>query len=139
MVGERSVRSEVVAKAAVDCTEAVSYTPLCKSIDGKYASTKVIGEKVTKKPVDKVILNGTKRGTTTDTSGAPVSYRYMVSGSGTAYTAAPGSRTATGATFYEGGVAVNPAIIPYGSKLYIEAADGSHVYGYATAVDTRCV
>lgn len=111
-------------------------TKRCKYIDGKYASTKVIGEKVTKKPVDKVILNGTKRGTTTDTSGAPVSYRYMVSGSGTAYTAAQGSLTATGATVYEGGVAVNPAIIPYGSKLYIEAADGSHVYGYATAVDT---
>lgn len=111
-------------------------TKRCKYIDGKYDSTKVIGEKVTKKPVDKVILNGTKRGTTTDTSGAPVSYRYMVSGSGTAYTAAPGALTATGATVYEGGVAVNPAIIPYGSKLYIEAADGSHVYGYATAVDT---
>ena len=111
-------------------------TKRCKYIDGKYVSTKVIGEKVTKEPVDKVILNGTKRGTTTDTSGAPVSYRYMVSGSGTAYTAAPGSLTATGATVYEGGVAVNPAIIPYGSKLYIEAADGSHVYGYATAVDT---
>lgn len=111
-------------------------TKRCKYIDGKYASTKVIGEKVTKEPVDKVILNGTKRGTITDTSGAPVSYRYMVSGSGTAYTADPGSLTATGATVYEGGVAVNPAIIPYGSKLYIEAADGSHVYGYATAVDT---
>lgn len=111
-------------------------TKRCKYIDGKYASTKVIGEKVTKEPVDKVILNGTKRGTITDTSGAPVSYRYMVSGSGTAYTAAQGSLTATGATVYEGGVAVNPAIIPYGSKLYIEAADGSHVYGYATAVDT---
>lgn len=111
-------------------------TKRCKYIDGKYASTKVIGEKVTKEPVDKVILNGTKRGTITDTSGAPVSYRYMVSGSGTAYTAAPGSLTATGSTVYEGGVAVNPAIIPYGSKLYIEAADGSHVYGYATAVDT---
>lgn len=111
-------------------------TKRCKYIDGKYDSTKVIGEKVTKEPVDKVILNGTKRGTTTDTSGAPVSYRYMVSGSGTAYTAAPGSLTATGTTVYEGGVAVNPAIIPYGSKLYIEAADGSHVYGYATAVDT---
>ena len=111
-------------------------TKRCKYIDGKYASTKVIGEKVTKEPIDKVILNGTKRGTTTDTSGAPVSYRYMLSGSGTAYTAAPDSLTATGAAVYEGGVAVNPAIIPYGSKLYIEAADGSHVYGYATAVDT---
>ena len=123
-----------VSQKGVDGEKEV--TKRCKYIDGKYASTKVIGEKVTKEPVDKVILNGTKRGTTTDTSGAPVSYRYMVSGSGTAYTAAPGSLTATGVTVYEGGVAVNPAIIPYGSKLYIEAADGSHVYGYATAVDT---
>lgn len=123
-----------VSQKGVDGEKEV--TKRCKYIDGKYASTKVIGEKVTKEPVDKVILNGTKRGTITDTSGAPVSYRYMVSGSGTAYTAAPGSLTATGATVYEGGVAVNPAIIPYGSKLYIEAADGSHVYGYATAVDT---
>lgn len=111
-------------------------TKRCKYIDGKYDSTKVIDEKVTKEPVDKIVLNGTKRGTTTDSSGAPVSYSYMVSGSGTAYTAAPGALTATGVPVYEGGVAVNPAIIPYGSKLYIEAADGSHVYGYATAVDT---
>lgn len=111
-------------------------TKRCKYIDGKYDSTKVIDEKVTKEPVDKIVLNGTKRGTTTDNSGAPVSYRYVVSGSGTAYTAAPGALTATGVPVYEGGVAVNPAIIPYGSKLYIEAADGSHVYGYATAIDT---
>lgn len=123
-----------VSQKGVDGEKEV--TKRCKYIDGKYDSTKVIDEKVTKEPVDKIVLNGTKRGTTTDSSGAPVSYSYMVSGSGTAYTAAPGALTATGVLVYEGGVAVNPAIIPYGSKLYIEAADGSHVYGYATAVDT---
>lgn len=123
-----------VSQKGVDGEKEV--TKRCKYIDGKYDSTKVIDEKVTKEPVDKIVLNGTKRGTTTDTSGAPVSYSYMVSGSGTAYTAAPGALTATGVPVYEGGVAVNPAIIPYGSKLYIEAADGSHVYGYATAIDT---
>lgn len=123
-----------VSQKGVDGEKEV--TKRCKYIDGKYDSTKVIDEKVTKEPVDKIVLNGTKRGTTTDTSGAPVSYSYMVSGSGTAYTAAPGALTATGVPVYEGGVAVNPAIIPYGSKLYIEAADGSHAYGYATAVDT---
>ena len=123
-----------VSQKGVDGEKEV--TKRCKYIDGKYDSTKVIDEKVTKKPVNKIVLNGTKRGTTTDTSGAPVSYSYMVSGSGTAYTAAPGALTATGVPVYEGGVAVNPAIIPYGSKLYIEAADGSHVYGYATAIDT---
>ena len=123
-----------VSQKGVDGEKEV--TKRCKYIDGKYDSTKVIEEKVTKEPVDKIVLNGTKRGTTTDSSGAPVSYSYMVSGSGTAYTAAPGALTATGVPVYEGGVAVNPAIIPYGSKLYIEASDGSHVYGYATAVDT---
>lgn len=123
-----------VSQKGVDGEKEV--TKRCKYIDGKYVSTKVIDEKVTKEPVDKIVLNGTKRGTITDTSGAPVSYSYMVSGSGTAYTAAPGALTATGVPVYEGGVAVNPAIIPYGSKLYIEAADGSHVYGYATAIDT---
>lgn len=123
-----------VSQKGVDGEKEV--TKRCKYIDGKYDSTKVIDEKITKEPVDKIVLNGTKRGTTTDTSGAPVSYSYMVSGSGTAYTAAPGALTATGVPVYEGGVAVNPAIIPYGSKLYIEAADGSHVYGYATAIDT---
>ena len=123
-----------VSQKGVDGEKEV--TKRCKYIDGKYDSTKVIDEKVTKEPVDKIVLNGTKRGTTTDSSGVPVSYSYMVSGSGTAYTAAPGALTATGVPVYEGGVAVNPAIIPYGSKLYIEAADGSHVYGYATAVDT---
>lgn len=123
-----------VSQKGVDGEKEV--TKRCKYIDGKYDSTKVIDEKVTKKPVDKIVLNGTKRGTTTDSSGAPVSYSYMVSGSGTAYTAAPGALTATGVPVYEGGVAVNPAIIPYVSKLYIEAADGSHVYGYATAIDT---
>ena len=65
-----------VSQKGVDGEKEV--TKRCKYIDGKYASTKVIGEKVTKEPVDKVILNGTKRGTITDTSGAPVSYRYCL-------------------------------------------------------------
>ena len=32
--------------------------------------------------------------------------------------------------------AVNPKVIPYGTKLYIKAADGSFTYGYAIAADT---
>ncbi len=35
-----------------------------------------------------------------------------------------------------GHIAVNPSVIPYGSKLYIETTDGSVVYGYAIAADT---
>ena len=36
----------------------------------------------------------------------------------------------------EGYVAVDPDIIPYGSKLYIMTKDGSWDYGYAIAADT---
>lgn len=44
--------------------------------------------------------------------------------------------TATGAKCQVGVVAVDPRVIPLKSKLYIEAVDGSFVYGYCTAEDT---
>lgn len=114
-----------------------------KYIDGEKTSDKVVAEKTIKKPVDEVILVGTKgaatsggAGTFTDSNGATVAYSQVLTGSGTAYTAPSGAGTATGVLAYHGGVAVNPNIIPYGSKLYIVSTDGSFVYGYATAVDT---
>lgn len=114
-----------------------------KYIDGEKTSDKVVAEKTIKKPVDKVVLVGTKgaatsggAGTFTDSNGATVAYSQVLTGSGTAYTAPTGAGTATGVRAYHGGVAVNPNIIPYGSKLYIVSTDGSFVYGYATAVDT---
>lgn len=118
-------------------------TKKCKYVDGKKVSSKTVDTKITKEPVDKVVLMGTKGsnvsnpvGTFTDMNGNTVAYSSVVTGSGTAYTAPAGSLTATGVTAYHGGVAVNPNIIPYGSKLYIVSTDGSFVYGYATAVDT---
>lgn len=114
-----------------------------KYVDGKKKSSKTIAEKITKKPTDKVVLIGTKgaatsggAGTFTDSNGVTVAYDYVLTGSGTAYTAPAGSLTATGNKVYQGGVAVNPNLIPYGSKLYIVSTDGSFVYGYATAIDT---
>jgi len=118
-------------------------TKKCKYVDGKKVSSETVDTKITKEPVDKVVLMGTKgsnvsnpAGTFTDMNGNTVAYSSVVTGSGTAYTAPAGSLTATGVTAYHGGVAVNPNIIPYGSKLYIVSTDGSFVYGYATAVDT---
>lgn len=118
-------------------------TKRVKYIDGEKDSEKVIAEKVTKAPVDEVTLVGTKgaasadgEGTFTDENGVKVAYSYKLTGSGTAYTAPAGALTASGHEVYEGGVAVNPALIPYGSKLYIETTDGSFSYGYATAIDT---
>lgn len=114
-----------------------------KYIDGERDSSETIAEKIIKKPVDEVTLVGTKgagstggAGTFTDENGVEVAYKYVLTGSGTAYTAAPGSLTSTGAAVFEGGVAVNPNLIPYGSKVYVVSTDGSRAYGYATAVDT---
>lgn len=44
--------------------------------------------------------------------------------------------TKSGTQARVGSVAVDPTIIPLGTKLYIEYADGSGAYGYATAEDT---
>ena len=44
--------------------------------------------------------------------------------------------TATGTVVHLGTVAVDPKVIPLGSKLYITSDDGKYVYGYATAEDT---
>lgn len=118
--------------------------------DGVLVNTKVVSSKVTKKPVNQIKAVGTKTvksdtfvgsanggaGTFVDNSGNTVSYKKVLTGSGTAYTAKAGSLTATGAKASVGGVAVNPSIIPYGTKMYITASDGSYVYGYATAIDT---
>jgi 3D (Asp-Asp-Asp) domain-containing protein len=43
--------------------------------------------------------------------------------------------TATGTIAKVGTAAVDPRIIPYGTKMYIESADGSWIYGYAIAED----
>lgn len=47
-----------------------------------------------------------------------------------------GGRTATGKKPKYGYVAVDPKVIPLGTKLYIKTANGSWVYGYAVAEDT---
>lgn len=70
-----------------------------------------------------------------DENGVPVDYVDTVTGKSCAYTAKPDALMSTGKTVFQGYVAVDPKIIPYGSELYIIAEDGS-VYGYAIAADT---
>lgn len=43
--------------------------------------------------------------------------------------------TSTGMTMGYGVIAVDPKVIPYGTKMYIESADGKYIYGYAIAGD----
>lgn len=70
-----------------------------------------------------------------DKHGVPKEYQEVFYGNSTAYTAPEGALMSTGYEVFQGYVAVDPNVIPYGSELYIVADDGD-VYGYAIAADT---
>ncbi len=68
-------------------------------------------------------------------SGERVYYSRVLTCTATAYTDESGQPTATGTTPRVGAIAVDPRVIPYGTRMYIVTEDGSIVYGYATAED----
>lgn len=120
----------------------VSRQKLC---DGALVESTVVSSEVTTQPVSRVVLVGAKTykagaatvgasGTFTDRNGNTVSYRKVLTGRCTAYTG--GGTTSTGRPAAYGLVAVNPKIIPYGTRLYISSPGGGVVYGYAIAADT---
>ena len=118
-----------------------------KLVNGEVAEETVISSEITREPVSKQVLVGTKNkpaaaatvgadGTLIDSNGNVISYSKVFTGNCTAYSAREGARTASGLPVAYGRVAVNPNVIPYGTRLYICSPDGSYVYGYAIAADT---
>jgi 3D (Asp-Asp-Asp) domain-containing protein len=71
-----------------------------------------------------------------DENGVPTEYKKVLTGKGVAYSAYKGAKGASGGYCVPGTVAVNPNIIPYGTKMYIASTDGKYIYGYAVANDT---
>lgn len=120
-------------------------TTKVKCIDGKETDEKTVTETVTAEPVSCKVLVGTASSTPVskltppsslklDSNGVPVHYRKCYTGKATGYSC--GKYTASGRRTKVGYVAVDPDVIPYGTKLYIMSPDGSFVYGYAIAADT---
>ena len=89
--------------------------------------------------ISQVSASGDGGGYLTFASGDTMRYQKVLSMTGTAYTqgyGGVGTRTATGTTVRKGTVAVDPKVIPLGSRLYVVTANGSVVYGMAVAEDT---
>lgn len=123
--------------------------------DGVEVGRETVSETVLKEPVKRVTEIAPRArmdhyqiasaGSIQTSRSGELSYSKVLSLSATAYDASscgkvPGQRgygiTATGAVAQKGIVAVDPSVIPLGTKLYIESADGRYVYGYAVAADT---
>ena len=123
-------------------------------VDGEETERTEVAEKVLEEPVTEVVAYGTGErtddwdgdfgydyaedtaaGTFVDYDGNVVSYAQRLEGTCTAYYPFNGT-TSLGWTCERGIIAVDPNIIPYGTRMYVVSPDGSVVYGYGVAGDT---
>ncbi|MDP4089999.1 MAG: ubiquitin-like domain-containing protein [Bacillota bacterium] len=114
--------------------------------DGKEVSREVVNNSVTKQPMQKVLLQGTLGILNVSRGGEQVLYRKTIRVKATAYcpcsictgkyrTDSGYARTASGTTARRNPegystIAVDPSVIPLGTKVYVEG------YGFAIAEDT---
>ncbi|MDL2254603.1 ubiquitin-like domain-containing protein, partial [Ruminococcaceae bacterium OttesenSCG-928-I18] len=68
--------------------------------------------------------------------GLPVDATRVMKGTVCTAYSSSGGRGASGLGLYCGTVAVNPNVIPYGTRMFITSSDQSFVYGFAIATDT---
>lgn len=127
------------------CTANVAY------VNGEETDRTVYQETVTVAPVAQVVVRGTGEqvGQTSDRpligdgviimpSGEVLTYTRKDTFVATAYThfdAGCDEFTANGAPVKWGVVAVDPKVIPYGTRMFITTVDGSFIYGVSTAED----
>lgn len=135
----------VVQEGCDGCVEIVRSITL---EDGAYTGSRVVSRRVVRCAREQVILYGVDRditqpaasgagqGVVTTAGGDVLHYAYALSVIATAYSCEGYTGiTATGTVARYGAIAVDPSVIPYGTRMYIVSDDGQYVYGYATAED----
>lgn len=114
-------------------------------------SRTVLSQTILRQSVDEVILVGTGEGKSSKDSAVTIGDGVIVTADGevltytrseqfitTAYThtdAGCDKTTATGTTVRVGTVAVDPSVVPYGTRMFIVTNDGQYIYGIGTAED----
>lgn len=127
------------------CTADVSY------VNGQEVSRNVYQQTVTVEPVTQVVAVGTGEmvGKTNDKpiigdgvivlpSGEILTYNRKDKFLATAYTHTDDGcdeYTANGARVKWGVVAIDPSVVPYGTRMFIVTNDGEYIYGLSTAED----
>ena len=129
----------------MECVAMVSYR------NGSETNRIVLSQVVTHQPVNEVIAVGTAPvetapnigytvgdGFITLSTGETLSYSSSMVVQATAYShfdEGCDMYTATGTVVHIGTVAVDPNLIPYGTRMFIVSNDGEYVYGISTAED----
>lgn len=127
------------------CTALVTYE------NGLEISRSVTSAQVTQAPVNALIAVGTGReeaavegelvigdGVIITPEGDILTYTGTITSLATAYTCERSGGvgiTATGTPARVGAIAVDPKVIPYGTRMFIVSNDGEYIYGLATAED----
>ena len=120
------VTVETVVDSRVTLSEAVSGTNTIGTKKAAVKTSENVKSVSTLKPTAAIEL---------DENGNPVNFKKHITVQATAYTYT-GNNCSTGVAPQPGYIAVNPNVIPYGTKMYIKSSDGSYIYGYAVAADT---
>ncbi len=127
----------VIVQEGCDGVQELAYS--VSYIGGVECDRREISRTVISEPVDKIVEYGTAE---EENSDKEFEYKYVIECTATAYDPSPeenggyGGQSATGIPLQKGVIAVDPNVIPLGSRVYIEALDGSWTYGYAVAGDT---